>query len=259
MEELLKQYRWFSLLCLQTAITLQFFMLRHVDTWAVNFLGSDSYAAKILMFIVSSSALFMLVAQAPLYWYEYFGWKILNPKINIEGRWRYHVVYYKPETTLLRKEGQEKVANILSHIKDNHGQMWVEQGVYSIVVQEGVGYLGAGPTALMVAWKGTSVTITRQGTVGLYYSTNHGGVKFNGFDDLVVRIRDKRGRPIELFGHFWMIPEGTSFVLRGEVTYRREDTFLRGLTIAVAPAGGVGIASSAKPDAELGSAADGGA
>jgi hypothetical protein len=100
--------------------------------------------------------------------------------------------------------------------------MWVDQGVFLASVQEGVGYLGEGPTAYKVTWKGSAVNISTQGTVGLYYSTNHGGVKFNGFDDLVVRSRDTRGRPTELFGHFWMISEGTAFVLRGEIIYTRD-------------------------------------
>jgi hypothetical protein len=222
MDHLLKQYRWFGLVCLQTAITLQFFMLRHVDAWAEKYLASDSFAAKLLVFLASSSALFLLTAKLPLLWYEHFGWKLLNPRVNIEGIWKYNVVYYTPDTSLLRREGQEKILNILTHIKDNHGQMWVDQGVFCVSVQEGVGYLGEGPTAYKVTWKGTAVNISSQGTVGLYYTTNHGGVKFNGFDDLVVRRRDKRGSPLELFGHFWMISEGTAFVLRGEITYTRE-------------------------------------
>lgn len=223
MDHLLKQYRWFGLLCLQAAITLQFFMLRHVDDWAAKYFASNSFAAKLLVFIASSSVLFFLIAKLPLLWYEHFGWKLLNPRVIIEGRWMYSVVYYPPDTSLLRKEGQDKLLNILSHIKDNHGQMWVDQGVFIVSVQEGVGYLGEGPTAYKVTWKGSAVTISTQGTVGLYYSTNHGGVKFNGFDDLVVRSRDTRGRPTELFGHFWMISEGTSFVLRGEITYTRDN------------------------------------
>jgi hypothetical protein len=222
MDNLLKQYRWFGLLCLQAAITLQFFMVRHVDDWAIRYFASNSFAAKLLMFIASSSVLFFLIGKLPLLWYEHVGWKLFNPKINIEGRWQYSVVYYNPDTSLLRKEGQDKLLKILSHIKDNHGQMWVDQGVFLVSVQEGVGYLGQGPTAFKVTWKGSAVIISTQGTVGLYYSTNHGGVKFNGFDDLVVRSRDARGRPTELFGHFWMVSEGTAFVLRGEITYTRD-------------------------------------
>jgi hypothetical protein len=222
MDHLLKQYRWVGLLCLQAAITLQFFMLRHVDDWAVKYLSSDSFAAKLVMFIASSSALFFLAAKLPLLWYEHFGWKLLNPRVNIEGRWKYSVVYYPPDTSLLRKDGHDKILSILSHIKNNHGQMWVDQGVFGVSVQEGVGYLGEGPTAFKVTWKATAVTISTQGSVGLYYTTNHGGVKFNGFDDLIVRSRDRRGRPVEIFGHFWMISEVSGFVIRGEITYTRE-------------------------------------
>jgi hypothetical protein len=221
MDDLLKQYRWFGLLCLQSAITLQFFMLRHVDDWAVKYFGSDSVPAKLLMFIASSSALFFLIARMPILWYERFGWKRLNPRVDIQGRWNYGVVYYPPDTSHLRKDGHERITRLLAHIKDNHGQMWVEQGVFSVTIQEAVGYLGEGPTAFKVTWKATAVIVSSQGTVGFFYTTNHGGLKFNGFDDLVVRSRDRRRRPTELFGHFWMISEETGFVLRGEITYTR--------------------------------------
>jgi hypothetical protein len=67
-------------------------MLRHVDDWAVRYFASNGFGAKLLMFIASSSVLFLLVARLPLFWYEYFGWKLFNPRVNIEGRWKYSLL-----------------------------------------------------------------------------------------------------------------------------------------------------------------------
>lgn len=221
MEEMAKHFKAFGFLWLEVAIIAQFFAIQVVFPTLPAQTTQATFFNGLIFFLLANSSLYLLLAGLPLLWFEKAGWKVFHRKVNVAGGWRYAILYYTPNTQYLKKGGQEKLINLLNRLKDNHGEVWFDQTVFGISVQEGAGYLGQGPDALKATWKGTSVSVTKQGNVVVHFSANLGGIKFNGIDDLTVSKRDKKGQPIEMFGHFLMVPDGTDFVLRGEITYYR--------------------------------------
>ncbi|MBW9262213.1 MAG: hypothetical protein K1564_11640 [Candidatus Thiodiazotropha sp. (ex. Lucinisca nassula)] len=218
MEEISKQYKMFGLLWLEIAVILQFFIVQVL--WPSISQGStSSFMDSLVFFVLANSTLYIGVAGLPLLWFEKKGWKIFHRQLNISGKWNYKIVYYEPETKHLRKEGQEQLIKLIDHLTDNHGEVWIRQGVFGVNAQQGVGILGESPNAMKATWKGTSVSVEKDGKVLIYFQANLGGIKFSGLDDLTVCKTDDKQQPVEMFGHFHLLPEGLDFVLRGEVTY----------------------------------------
>src|SRR5262245_49410571 len=202
MEDMTKHYKALGLLWLEIAVIAQFFVIQVVFPKLPAQTTQSDFFTSLLFFLLANSSLYLLLAGLPLLWFERAGWKVLHRKVNVKGRWRYAIYYYPPNTEYLKKVGQGKLLDLINRLKDNHGEVWIDQTVFGISVQEGTGYLGQGPDALKTTWKGTSVSVTKQGNVVIHFSSNLGGIKFNGIDDLTVSKRDTKEQPIEMFGHF---------------------------------------------------------
>jgi len=166
-----------------------------------------------------------LLVVVPLRWYENSGWRGFNPEIDLHGRWEYSIKYYEPDFSPLKKAASDNLKKMLEHLDENHGIVYMKQTLFHLAIQEGIGKLGA-DNAPVSTWKAHSVKVQRNGRVIINFESNLGGFLFAGIDDVTVESRenDDVGKPLLMQGHFKLIPESTDFVLRGEITYRRQNS-----------------------------------
>ena len=221
MDNIVKQYKALGILSLELSIIAQFYILIYVIPFISFNPTSVDLINKFVVFILSSTTLYMIVAKGPLYWFEKVGWKQFNRKFNFHGEWNYLVSFYKPESNkIFTKEGIGQIKDFLEKLSDNHGRVFIKQTVFGVSTQDGTGFLGKDQSAPITTWKANSASFDEYGTLIVNYTNTLGGIKGVGIDTYTVTKRD-RGKPIEMSGHFVWMPDNTNFIFRGELSFKR--------------------------------------
>jgi len=221
MDNMVKQYKSLGLFALETSIIAQFYIIIYVIPLVQSNVTSLSWIFKFLTFVFSSTALYLVVAKGPIFWFEKFGWKLFNKNINFNGLWNYeHVCYDLVDNDIFTKKGKEQIMKLIEKLKNNHGQVLIEQDVFEISVKEGAGKLGNEQESPIATWKVNAVDFAKDGTFVYQFTSILGGSKFAGIDTLTVIKRDK-GKPIEMAGETLLMPENNAFVLRGQINLKR--------------------------------------
>ena len=222
MENIAKQYKAVGMFWLGIAIMLQFFVIQVVLPFLAQATTAKDSFGSFILFVLTNSGLYLIIAGAPLLWFEKAGWRRLNRRIYLHGKWNYKMTWYDPPTKHLNRVGQDKLRSLILRLNNNHGEVCITQSLFGISIHEGTGTLGSGPGAPRTTWTGVSVAVSDSGKVIIFFTSNLGGIKFNGVDDLTVSKR-KKGEPIEMVGHCQLIqePADSDFVIRGEITYFR--------------------------------------
>jgi hypothetical protein len=221
MDSIVKQYKAIGLLALEVSIIAQFYILMYAIPLALSSQTSMSLIIKFIIFILSSTTLYLIVAKGPIYWFEKFGWKLFNRKINFHGQWNYEHCCFPPSNyEHFTKKGKDEINGLIEKLKDNHGQVIIEQNVFGISVQEGAGCLGKDQSAPIATWSVNSASFGTNGTFVIQFTSKLGGTTFNGIDTLIVQKRHK-GKPVEMKGETLLRPENKDYVLIGQITYKR--------------------------------------
>lgn len=222
MDSIVKQYRAIGLLALEVSIIAQFYILMYAIPLVVSSQSSMSLIIKFIVFILSSTTLYLIVAKGPIYWFEKYGWKLFNRKVDFHGQWEYkHSCHTPSNAEHFTEEGRAEIDSLIERLKENHGKVIIEQNVFGISVQEGVGRLGEDQSAPITMWTVNSANFKTDGTFVIQFTSRLGGVTFNGIDTLVVQKRDKKGKPTEMTGQTLLRPENKDYVLNGQITYKR--------------------------------------
>lgn len=178
-----------------------------------------------ILFVLTSSTLYLFIAKLPLYFYKNIGWKIFNKSIDFQGVWNYkHHCSSLTETDIkkhFKADAVKEQDSVIEKLKENHGKVFFNQSIFGISVQEGTGALGRNEDSSKTTWKGISVNYNREGDFVVHFESILGDIKFKGIDTLTVSERDRKGRPKALTGHSILVPENKNFVFRGQITYYR--------------------------------------
>ena len=203
MEQLLQQYKRFRTLLLGLAITCQYFVMRFVID--AGLLGEKTPVQFFLTLSVVYSSLVLL----PLLAYERFAWRWFNKRLNISGRWYYHLRYHPAE-------GREDLVAGLPQ----DGAVQVRQTPFVVCFESGVERYGPPGRQHLVSWGSTSCDFTGDTrlhmTVELVVDTNH----YFGVERVNIHQDEKR-RPNEMHSDFFLYGEDHVPLAHGEVYYAR--------------------------------------
>ena len=224
MTKLSDQHKRLGILSLEVAIIAQFFILTFILPSLPQFITYKRWINDFVVFILTSTTLYLFLAKLPLYLFEKFGWRLFNKNIDFHGVWNYRHFCYPlsdNDRKYLKEIALKEKRDIIERLKENHGKVFFKQSVFDISVQQGTGILGHSQDSSKTTWRGISVNYDNDGSFVVHFESTLTELKFQGIDTLTVDKWDKNGRPLILVGQTILIAENTNHVLRGEITYSR--------------------------------------
>lgn len=206
MDRLREQYKRLRTLLLGIAITCQYFVMRFVVD--PGLLGERTA----LQFFLTLSFVYTSIVILPLYVYEHFAWGWFNRRVNIAGRWYYHLVY-KPA------EGRKDVIDELP----TNGAVHVRQTPFFVRFESGSESYGSTERQQFISWDSTSCDFVGPTRVHMSVELVADAVHYFGVERVSIH-QDEKDRPINMHSDFFLYDESNTPLAHGEVFYSRTPT-----------------------------------
>lgn len=208
MQKVMNQYKTLLGVLISLAILLQYFVLQWIKPFLDQSLKGSSptlaLAVEALTFLGTSTSIYILLCRGGLLWYEHVGWKVLNPDIDLSGKWTAEF-FYNPETGNPVK-GQSVPAT---------GGLTIEQTWYGALSISG-SYSYKSETGIANSfWRTQSCSIIQNEagspTLIFTYVTHRSGDEtfykpgegVRGVVEMWFEDQDHKGRPTKLEGPFF--------------------------------------------------------
>lgn len=225
MTSVLEQRKWLltALVGLAIALHTLFFEFFPKLVEVLPFLGAkDSELARFLKLIAGAGGIYSFVVLFPLWLYDKWLWRFLNPGHDLVGSWKVTVPALDAlNEAHLTQEGMAAAAAHIQRLTNNEGVAQIRQTPFRIWVQSGLGFAADSKKTSPVTWRAEGIAVNLPGSLSMVFEGADGG-EYSGRDYLYVEKTDWRGRPTSLVGNAFHVTTGTDFVYRGKITYKRQ-------------------------------------
>jgi hypothetical protein len=192
-----------------------------VFEFVLPYLKQLGQSAELAKAILTAGAIYSSIVLLPMWFYDKYLWKRLNPKYDLSGRWLVSVKRVQPVRAVhVTKAGQAEVARLINKIVSTDLFAEIEQTPFRARVISGAGYSQNATEKRPVTWNAEIVTKELPGAVSVVFEGVVDG-SVGGRDHITVKELDERGRPNLLIGDAYHVFSDFDVVIRGDIEYRR--------------------------------------
>lgn len=178
--------------------------------------------SKFVKFLLSGGLLYSLIVFVPLWLYDKFLWRLINPQFDLTGVWEVAIVDLWPfERKHISAAGVAAIKPFQEMLNKNSGSALIRQSPYGAYVQEATGFSDVTPEAGVATWTAEIICTNLPGKLRVVFESSGESGEFSGRDSLVVNRRDWRGRPTELLGDAFHVIKHLDITIKGAIRYRR--------------------------------------
>ncbi len=219
MEKIQRQRRFLLIILIGAAIFLHGVVIDYTSS-----IQPDSIAwMKYLKFVLTGGTLYSLIVLVPIWFYDIYLWKFLNPEYNFEGTWLVELYKMFPiDERHIKNTGLEAVKPYQILLTENTGEALIRQTPFRLFVQEASGFSKVTKDADLATWKAEILCVELPGKINVIFETISNKSILHGRDSLMVVSRDKRGRPLVLEGTAFHVIPHLDIVIKGAIKYKRK-------------------------------------
>jgi len=178
---------------------------------------------KFLKIILTGGTLYSFIVLGPIWFYDKYLWKKINPEFNFEGTWVVKIYKMFPlNERHIKTAGLEAIKPYMDDLTDNSGEALIRQTPFRLFVQEASGFSEVTENANISTWSAEIICVNLPGKISVVFDATPNGSAFSGRDTLTVVSRDKKGRPKILEGTAYHVIPHLDITLKGAIRYERK-------------------------------------
>jgi len=207
-----------------TSIATHGFVLQNLG-WLKSIFGPTSSPFE---FLLTGGTLYAAIVALPLWLYDNYFWKLLNPRFNFSGEWTAKITAIHPMSEKQITESAMALAeDIAADIMSAEGHATIQQTITRIWIEEGSGPTIDNRRKAHVTWTAEVIPIKMPGEIVIAFEAVTDRA-VSGRDHVVVKARDWRGRPSHLVGSAFHVLPDADFTIKADVEYVRKTSKLFG-------------------------------
>ena len=189
----------------------------------LNSLSVSTDWMKFLKIILTGGTLYSFIILGPIWLYDKYLWKIINPEYNFEGTWIVKLYKMFPlNEKHIKSAGFEAIKPYSEMLTENAGEALIRQTPFRLFVQEASGFSQVTQNANISTWNAEIICVNLPGKINVVFDAVPNGDVFSGRDSLTVVSRDSRGRPLILEGNAYHVIPHLDITLKGAIRYERK-------------------------------------
>lgn len=218
MSHLLKQRKAILATLVTIAITTHGLVLDNMD-WILS--STDAWT-KSLQFLLSGGFVYSSMVLIPIFLYDKFFWRWINPRYNFFGVWNVTITKLRAlNGAHVTEAGLDEAEHLAKQITCTSVEATIRQTPFRTWVEEATGDYITDRDSQQITWTGEVVGNHLPGKITVVFEAAVDG-SISGRDHLVVKKRDWLRRPILLVGNAFHVFSHFDIVIKGDIEYKRK-------------------------------------